>query len=273
MFDENTIDALQKAGTVEAAQRAINNGAEAVALPNLFTIHDLERFAACRRHMRGSMVTSRVEDFAAYTAANASAGHAAAFVDHLNMAACAVLNLGTPDAPGHCDNTASLEMRKTGAYKALTSFAGNAVTQARMAEFIEDWADNLVCISADGETIPTPKAIGAVRKISIESIRKSESEQQQLSASHSAFESVQVTSKTTTPVWLHFVCEPYAGFAPRTFALRLSITTGGDKPALTLRMQAEEKHAEEMGLELVDKVKAAVSIDIPVLLGTYKRKD
>lgn len=275
MFSKEAIIALQESQAITAAAAAFKGQADclnAVALPTDYSIHDLEKFLPERRRARGSMATYSIASFQAYTSANLLPG-CTVFVDQAAMAATAVLNLGTPDAPGHADDTAVLTLQRTAAYKSLLGIAnGGGYSQAQVAEFLEDWPDFIKCFNDAGEITP-PKAIAAIRKLTIESMRKQESSEQQLSASRSAFESVQATSADPLPTTIYFTCEPYLELPTRTFVLRLAIKTGETKPAISLRIVKAEKHAEEMAIELSYLINVAFGSNeqIPVLQGKYSR--
>ena len=273
MFNKEAIQELAKAQaiTAAAAAMALQVDQGPMALPNDFKLHNLEAYQHCRRRARGVMTTSSVADFAAYVLAHREEG-VAVFIDQDRMTAEAVLNLGAPDAPGHADNRATLAPKATAAYRELLTYAcAVPLKQAQVAEFLEDWAPHLSCYSGlDGEHMPLAKAVAAVRKITIEAMRKAESTEQQLSASKGVFESVQATSGgDALPAIIRFECEPYHGLESRAFCLRLGIQTGGDKPALTLRIQAMEKHEEEMAEELVRLVRGALQEELPTLVGSY----
>lgn len=274
MIDASAIDQLTKAEAIASANRALTDQMESlVALPEEYKLHDLEPYLTYRRRQRGLMVTSSLKDFAAYCEAQADTG-ASVFVDADSMTATAVLNLGSPDEPGHADNRARLELRKTAAYLALLHHtqAARALSQAVAAEFLEDWADLVECYTEDGASTKNTYAVAAIRKLTIEAMRKLESSEQSLSASRSAFESVQATSAAPIPTAIHFRCEPYRGLAQRTFVLRLGVQTGGDKPSIVLRVIKAEQHAEEMAQELADLVRGELGDTTQVALGTYNPK-
>lgn len=266
MIDKEAIQELAQSQAISAANADIP-ARYIVALPDNFALHDVEQHMEWRRRLRGTMTTSSVPDFAAYALAHQEPG-ASTFINADNMAAVAVLNLGSPQEPGHADNAAKLQPKRTAAYAALMAHAnGMPLKQAQVAEFIEDWRDAIVCMHGD-ETIPTSQAIAAVRSITIEALRKQENVEQQLSATRSAFESVQASSIHKIPTLLQFVCMPYVGFASRKFDVRISIQTG-DKPALVLRIVKQEWHAEDMANELAALVRNALQGAMPVMVGTY----
>lgn len=272
MFDQPAIKELNKAQAIAAAANAVTAQVETlVALPDDFKLHDLETYLALRRRARGVMSTESLPDFAHYVEAHAEEG-ASVFVDAESMAATAVLNLGTPDEPGHADNRAKLALRKTAAYTSLKAHAnGSSLSQAKAAEFLEDWSDLIHCY-AENEEMRTAQAIAAVRDITIEAARKVESQEQQLSASKSSLESVTAKSKHTLPTHIYFKCVPFSGLAERTFVLRLGIQTGNDKMGVVLRIVKQETHDEEMAQEFASKVSASLEkTEYPVLVGSYTK--
>lgn len=272
-MDHTAIKQIQQGAGIEQAAASIEGGLAGngiTALPSDYKQHDLETFMPTRRRARGVMTTSAGPDFAQYVAAHAEEG-ACVFVDADEMQAVAVLNMGTPATPGHTDNRAKLALKRTAAYSALRNIAGNAVSQLRAAEFLEDWTGYVQCFNDQG-AITLPKAIAAIRKLSIESMRKLESSEQSLSASKSAFESVQATSADPIPTTIYFKCEPYHGLTEREFVLRLGVLTGGDKPTISLRVVKQELHDEEMATEFAERVRGLLGSDIPVMLGEYTNR-
>ena len=276
-FTVESIRELQEARTLEQANESIRLAAGAaaavVALPDHFSTHDLEKFLDQRRRARGRMTTTSIDDFVAYSLAHRESG-ATVFIDANKMRAVGVLNLGTPEVPGHADNQAVLEIEPTAAYKALRSTCSSHKSQATLAEFLEDWPDAVQALE-NGQPLATPKAIAAIRKITIESLRKLESDEQQLSTTRSAFESVAATSTEKLPTHIAFTCVPFAGLTERTFMLRLSVHTGDTAPKLSLRIANDELHAEEMAKELCqilhERVEHSVGDEptMPVLIGSY----
>lgn len=272
MFDKESIIALQEGTSINKANEALSLSIETkelVAFPSDYKLHDLEQYLPNRRRARGTMSTTILESFTDYTKAHAEPG-ATVFVDSDHMSATSVLNLGTPEAPGQADNKAKLTLIRTAAFTALLGMAtGASLKQATVAEFLEDWSLEIVCMNDAGD-IATSKAIAAIRKLTIETMRKLESEEQSLSASRSAFESVQATSKEPIPTTIHFMCQPYNDLKGRTFCLRLGINTSGDKPSVTLRIVKSEQHNEEMATELVELINRHFD-HVPVLIGNYSK--
>lgn len=270
---EQFIEAMREGLEATAVQETLANGMNvmggAAALPDHIKVHDLEQYLPLRRRARGCMATKHIAPFAQYTQAHAEPG-ATVFIDTTRMRATALLNLGTPNEPGHADNKAELVPDPTAAYSALTKLAGSPVSQQVLSEFIEDWGGlaDMKFFNNEGEIVKG-KAMAAIRRITIENVRKHESEEQQLSANRSTFESVSASSHEPIPTLIYFTAQPYADLSERTFVLRLSIITGERAPSLVLRLQHAEKHQEDMGNELAGLVTTAMQGATPVLLGSY----
>ena len=274
MFDKDAIKELAQAQAITAASEAIAvsfaDDKAIVALPSEFTVHDLEKTLPLRRRARGAMTTSSVTPFAEYVDQHKEPG-ATVFVDQDAMTAVAVLNLGTPDQPGHADNIAKMVAKRMASFTALLQHAsGQGLAQAKAAEFLEDWPGYFKFFKDAGE-ITAGQAIAAVRKLTIEAMRKLESAEQQLSATRSAFESVSATSTEPLPTTIYFSCVPYHGLSERQFVLRLGVLTGAKEPAIVLRIVNKEQHEEEMAAELSELVANNLKDSgVPVMVGRYQ---
>lgn len=281
MFDKEAIQELAQAEAISAAQVSVDAALGetkthgVTALPEGFKVHDLESKLAQRRRARGKMTTSSVPAFADYVDTHKEDG-ASVFVEQDAMRAVAVLNLGKPEKPGHADNLAVLAPKQTAAYAALLKVTGTGLPQTTIAEFIEDWMDNVQCLGGDTPETDEPlqisarQAAAAIRRVTIEAIQKLENTEGQLQASRSALESVKASSAgNPLPAFILFKCVPYHGLTQREFTLRLGVQTGAQKPLLVLRIAAKEKHDEAMAEELAGLVTEAVGDGTPCLIGVY----
>jgi uncharacterized protein YfdQ (DUF2303 family) len=274
MITTETLQQIGQGPAIDAAGHQLAKFDDMLALPNNFTVHDLEKSQPCRRRARGTMTTSSLEHFCDYVKVRAQEG-SCVFIDQQKIQATAVLNLGTAGAPGHADDLAIYAPMQTAAYKALLAISGGMPrSQREVAEFLEDWGPDFITARHGEETMPHAQAVAAIRKVTIESLSKSENTQEQLSASRSAFDQVKATSADgKLPTTFVFSCEPYAGFISRSFTLRLAILTSDKAPTLTLRIVKAEQHAEAMAKELTDDMDAVLDVDAAhVLIGGYVAK-
>lgn len=285
MLNADAIKVLSKAEATTAANNAIGEaetGLHVIALPDDFKLHDLEQYMPDRRRARGTMTTSVIADFAAYSKKHAdknetiepdaqdSGSAAAVFIDKDKMQATAVLNLGDYDQPGHADNLAIVSLERSAAFSALLGIAnGQPRKQTDVAEFLEDWAPFITCRNAD--VIGTGQAAAAIRTITIEAAKKVTNSEQQLGAEKSAFESVQASSGDNLPTTIEFLLDPpYFGLDARTVTLRLSVLAS-EKPAIVLRIVKLEEHMEGMAGEFAELVRTELAGAMPVVIGTYRK--
>lgn len=276
MLDKEAILALRQSEEIDSANNAILQSIGQrglLALPTSFNLHDIEKNLEFRLRSRGKMVTTCIDDFAAYTKDQTDSDSGCTVFVSDDIKATAVLNLGTPDHPGHADNLAVLDLQPSAAYKALLKMDGTPVSQKLAVEFCEDWLDNITFCEGSG-TISKGQALNALRTVTIEAARKIESVSGNLSETMSAFEKIEAsTAGGAFPDLLMFSCVPFEGLASRIFAARISVLTGSEKPQLVLRVQRLQSHIEEMSAELVNKVRTALagSTAITVTRGTYTR--
>ncbi|EKQ3556033.1 DUF2303 family protein [Salmonella enterica] len=222
----------------------------AVLVPSGMKAYDLENFMVNRYRFRGDMKTTCIEDFAKYSKGYSGEG-VRCFIDADEMQASTVFNIGTLAAPGHADNRAHLQLKKTAPFSALLHMDGNKCRQKTLAEWIEDWSDFLTAYDAEGQAMDIKQAAGAVRRITLESTRNADFEDQDMKASRSVMESVEAKSKEVMPSYFEFECIPYEGLTNRTFRLRFSILTS-DEPILVVRVIQLETAEEEMAKEFRD---------------------
>lgn len=269
-LDAGAIDKIETLVLAKQAASTVNTvGCPATVLPAGAKVEDLEHLSYERFRFRGTMKTASMDDFARYSTGYAVEG-TRCFINADEMRAAAVFNLGTLDHPGHADNTAMLALKKTAPFASLLSVNGDRHSQKELAEWLEDWAENLLGFDADGVVIDAKKSAAAIRKITIESIQKADYEDQDFSGKRSLMESVEARTQDIMPVAFEFRCVPFEGLAERPFKLRLSII-GGDRPTLVLRIVQLEAQQEDMAAEfrdlLVEKFKDS---EVETFIGQFQ---
>lgn len=275
MMNESAIKELQKGAAIEQANASLNKVSGAIALPKDFDLHNLEKFEENRYRFRGQMTTKSVVAFSQYANDNAQQSNSC-FINAEHMQAKLIFNIGDELQPGHCDHTAVVSLEKTAPYKAMLDIINKRHAQKEIAEFIEDWRNFITAHSeqdaeGDSHIIPLPRALNAIRKITIEATAKSESETRNFGASTSSMESIDVKSENLPPALLLFTCKPYADLPERQFALRLSVITDRT-PALTLRCVREEEHTEDMAKQFKELLRKELELITPAVktyIGTF----
>ncbi len=241
---------------------------QAVALPGAMGVHDLEKFMPARRRFRGEMNTEQVAAFCEYTQHQ---GAAEVFINTDDMQAAAFFDMGTREEPGHCEHRAALSLSKTAAYAALLKINGQTNSQRELAEWLEDWGRYIKCLDAEEKDLHISQALASVRKMTVETARKLESEEQNMGRQLSAMEKIEISSEGKQLGGILFTCEPYPGFKERTFRLPLSALTGGDNIRLKLRVQELEATKEDIAEEFRNKIEADLTGEgFNVWMGTFK---
>lgn len=273
-MDESAIKTIQQTA-IDAAMDRIPDGLSEhlIALPKDYNLHDLERFLPNRLRFRGQFTTNSVADFTQYVKDNVG-GQGFIRADSDGLESTVFFNLGDPEVPGHADWTAKLAMERTPAFDALLDFCNQPQTQREVIDFIEDWSHLLSAWKQgdgeDSEPISLTKAVAAIRKVKIKAQSESETQHHQFKNTQSRLDSVEASSDEGLPDLLTFTTEPYHGLPKREFDLRLSILTGGQVPALCLRIVAIERHTEEIGVQFKELLLSEIGDSAQMLIGGFR---
>lgn len=229
-----------------------------LALPSGISLKDLEEHMPTRDSYRFAFATKSINDFGEYCKEFDKEG-AKCFVNSDYMRANTIFDLGTEEVPLHQRHNAKLQLDKTAAFKALLNINGDHLSQKNAANFVEDWADNIVVLSKHGEEMTINQAAKQLREITIEQVSNLDSKVDDFGESMSAFEKIEAKNQELIPATIEFTCDPYHGLSKRVFTVRVSILTGGQKPEISLRIikleAQEEDMAEEFKEILVDTFK------------------
>ena len=265
-LDRSALEHIQELSI--AAEKITEGGKtffETVVLPKSMAVYSLEQHQKYRNRFRAEFYTKTLADYLDYVKDNDGE---CVYVNPAAMRAVTIFDIGDNTNPGHCKHKAKLSLEETPEYKAVLGINEQRLSQRQLAEFVEDWIPNISVVDANGNDMESRVAINAIRRITIESISKGESQISNMSQSKSALESIEARSGDfALPAWITFDCAPYEGFADRLFAMRLSVSTAQGEPKLRATIQKLEKHKVEMANELSTKVKAYLP-DVDAYLGT-----
>lgn len=260
-MEKAAVELIQKtAGITEvlAAAKSVTPDSPMVVLPDGYQLTDLESAMPYRRSYRGSFSTDSVVDYIEYIKLFDVEG-SKCFISSTCMTAKTIFDMGDVLKPGHCEHKAGLSLAKTAAFEAVLDLNGSRLDQKDLAEWIEDWRDFIEAEDTTGDPLTAAAAAQAVRKITIEASRKMESEVGDFSENMSALEKIEAKSSLAMPAWLRFTCKPYNDLSEITLNLRLSIMTGGDKPAFRVRISQleaiKENITEEFKQLIIEKLK------------------
>lgn len=266
-------EALQYIGdlALAGAAKQLETNTPAVLVPDSSTVIDLERFQAGRSRFRGTFSTHSLADFSAYVVERAVAD-ARGFIDQDAMRCTVLFNLGTPDHPGHADDRAVLALKATAIYKAVQEVKDSNLSQKQLSDWIEDWSQHLGAVDENGAEMSLAKAIAAVRTITVKARSESDHSVSETSASRSAFDAIEASSKETLPAWLLVNLLPYEGLGEHEIKLRVSVLTSGSQPILKLRWVGEEAQREFIAQEFKEYLAKNVQASAKLALGTFDAK-
>lgn len=228
---------------------------KAVILADGTNITQLESLQKYRNQFRGEFKSNNINNFIDYNKDHTKPNTACFILSDL-MKAKTIFDIGNEEQAGHCKHRAYLGLTQTPEYASLVDFVGQ-VDQKELAEFIEDWVDNIRCYhdNADSEEyIASKTAIGAIRSVKIEAKSESEHNVGDFQGSRSLLESVSARTgdlDKKLPSRIVFTCVPFDGLKEYVFTIRLSILTGNSKPIFSLRIVNHEKLKNEMAEEFM----------------------
>lgn len=264
-MDKTTIEKIES--LVLAGAQPLATPFPAMLIPNGVSIKSLECFQPLRNRFRGSFETSVLSEFAAYVRANPKKG--AGFIDDdIALAAKVFFNLGDAADPGHADWTATLNLQPTAAWAALMAIDGKRLSQRELAEWIEDWSDNMAALNSADDAMHLSMAIAAIRNITISAKTEVGHSEKDFGAARTALEDIEAKSAGGLPKFLVFEAQPALGFQARTVRLRVAVITG-EKPALTLRIVGKEALLEDMRREFRELVLREIGDAAVMTIGSF----
>lgn len=256
---------------LEAAGKKLETLVPTVVLPESARVIDLEKYQAGRSRFRGTYSTHSLNDFGLYVVERAAPG-ARGFINQDEMSCGVLFNIGTAEAPGHADDRAILKLKPTAGYTAAQAIGGRGISQKDLSDWIEDWHQYLTPTDEDGKAIAVAKAIAAVRTISIKSSSESETTVGNTSASVSAMDKIEASSKETLPAFLQFNTVPFEGLTEQQITLRISVITSGSQPVLKLRWVGEEVQREDIAQEFKAVLQRNIGEAAVLSLGAFDPK-
>jgi uncharacterized protein YfdQ (DUF2303 family) len=251
-------------------------------MPHAMVMHDgeklqsLETLRPTRDRFKGNYLTRSIGQFVKYCREQEeSAG--TVFIDPDKMAATLIVDIGTHEAPGHCDHTAVLTLHPTAAFAAWGLYtSGSGLSQREAVEFLQDNADSLsaTTLGDDPQTMPIGDAIKAISDVKILQSAQGSSRVHDLGAAQSIMESIEASSEKGLPAAIVMNAQPYEGFDPREFVARLIVNPGnaGEKPAIKFRWMRKEHQVEQVAEEFAKIVGDGIDGKAAIYLGNFAKK-
>ena len=256
MLDKETVQHVQETANIPSIIEAVKGATMEcphVAIPRDFDLKkvDVEQYMPNVQRFRNRFETKSIPNFIEYCKDFEQEG-SLCFVDSDDMSAFTVVDMGTTEAPLHKEHTAKICLRKTAEYNAILGRNECKLGQKDLAEFIEEWEDNIVAIGADGEAIKTALAAKAIRDVTADTNISINSAVGDYDENSSIIQSSEMKSKGALPVYLEFTCSPYFGLDHRRFKIRIG--KAGGEIAFFFRIQKLEANQEDMAEEFREKI-------------------
>jgi len=242
-MDKSAIEKIQEANTLQALVDDLDRLDTAVpitAVPDNMRIWSLEECMPHAARLRGSFVTINIDAYIDYVTKH-ELTNSACFINSRKMRARTIFDLGTADKP-----TAILDLELTAPFKSVLLISSEPQAQIEVADFIEDWADNLEIKTSSGDAIAPTTAIDLFRKITIESARSLNSEVSNFGQSMTVSEKIEAKNAEPIPAKILFKCIPHLGLEERTIELSVSIKTTAEKPKISFVIRKKEQLNEEI---------------------------
>jgi len=261
------------ATAIAASGAPLDTHVPAILIPDGYSLKSTEYLQARPARFRGNFNTYSITAFADYVKKHARPGESAGFIDQNAMSAQVIFDLGNVEYPGHCNHTARLELVPSPPFQAADKINGAKLNQKDMIEWLEDWVPHITTIGRDGDLLPLPAAIDAIRRMRIETKGARENEVGDFNAKRSALEEIEAKSAGQLPGFVHFTCIPYDCIDAIIIRMRLSVLTDAndDTPSFRLRWVEQEKQADRITESFREVLTDAIRDDVPLTRGTFSQ--
>lgn len=265
-MDQTAIQAIRDLAISAYQQNEIDSLGLAL-VPHDHKIESLEKFRDLPHTFRGTFSTDVLDQYIAYINKNAY-DQSAVYIDQEAMTARAIIDQGTQDGPLWGRHTAKLALNKTPGFAALLADNGRWLKQDSLIEFVEDWIGNLEFTDQDGDAVATTIILNTLKKLTVKTVLETNQESQAYTQGLTKMEQLEVKAKgAELPERFAFVVEPYVGFDQRLFIAKLQGRSDGSQVLLRYRIFQLEEITTQIGLEFIDKLKAGITVDMPIYLG------
>jgi uncharacterized protein YfdQ (DUF2303 family) len=272
MFDEQALHLIQQTAVDAASERLPPElQSTLAALPNNYTLADLEKYGPLRRRYRGEFQTRQLEQFAHYVIAQKPEhSQVPVFIDDEKMQARAIFDLGTLTQPGHGDHVALLITRPTPDFDALLKADGVTKSQQELIDWCTDWAPNITFHDEENADIDWRVATNALRKVTVSTNTDATSGVSAHGTSRSLAEKVEANADKSLPASISFKCIPYEGLAEIKLTARLTTQLSREKPAFSLRIIRLKATTDLIAKDFMARISDALQESAQIRIGTFK---
>lgn len=268
MLEKDAIQLLQENGHLPELIEQLNGTSNPLAMvPSSMSIESLERYMPNRSSFRQKFATENIPDFVRYANEYADPKQSICAVNGESMNAEIIFDTGTTSKPLHKLHKASLQLKRTAAFREVEAACVRHLDQKSASDLLEDWEEIFTVVDSDGTNIPVKAAAAILRDLTIEAAKTASTRVHDFGESEEGMASIEAKAKgeQKLPAFIHVHCTPYFGLSERTLTLRVGIITDS-KPKISLRLiQSEalkESIAEEFKKLLQDELGEVLSLYI-----------
>lgn len=267
MLNEETLQNLQNNPVAHEVMQT--TGGRATVIPERYRVQDLNHWHERPQRFTGAYRTGSIADFIAYANANKQAD-SALYIDQDEHSAVLIIDHGTHTEPRHGEHKAILNLKPTPAYLTLQKIHEGKNKQQNIAEWIEDWGENLTVEDDSGESMSVAQATAAIRRITIAAQREGEYEDNDNKRKLTVSEQVEAKMRGKQPKTLRFTFIPFDGFEPVQAEIRLIVLAIEGTPIIRTRVLQKEAFEEKLGQTFKSKLQEGIT-GIPAYVGTFKK--
>ena len=230
-------------------------------VPAGMTLERLEQFQEYPDRFRGTYQTGHLTHFMDYLEHYGAGGcDAHAFIDDSQPAPVvhAILDHGTQEDPRWRQHTAILSVAPT--FAALSGLIGKPIGQKTMIDFLDDWGDHCAFTRPDGASAPLDVARAEFANLTLETVRKLNSQRGDFTRQLSEVERLSLGSGL--PNRLTFTAAPWRDFSTHDLRLRLTAADNGSGIALELRHIAWDTTRNALLGELTEKLSTLPTLSV-----------
>lgn len=272
-MDASAIKALGDLAIGQSLSNRIDFHTKAIVIGE--KVVSLEHLEEGRSRFRGGLKTNSLADFVGYVKRDHGIDKGMqpqAFIDSVNLSASAFFNLGDHLHPGHADHTAQLKLDQTAAFRSLIAHDGKRIDQKALAEWLEEWGNQVSVVDENDASIALPVAIAAIRSVTVKAISEAKTTVGNFSQARTAMEEIEAKASglASLPQRVSFRFVPALGLLEQTADLRLSLIANPDeKPIFVLRWLGREQVIEAIAQDFKRVLFEDIGESALLTIGTF----
>lgn len=226
----------------------------AIVIPEKTKIETIEHLLENPAHFKAHFQTNLLATFIEYCADNES-DDCAIFIDPEKMTALSIFDMGSQSDPKWGKHRATLALEKTPAFSSIIKNDRNGFDQQSFIDFLNDWDEYIKFFDENDDEIEFKNAINRIRRLTVNSLKKSDSEIGNFKSEATAMESVEVLlGNDKPPAKILFYIDPYLGFSTLKLTLEIRAVVKNDGISLHYRISGLESVKDHLSHEFKERL-------------------